>query len=114
MTQLLHLCASPPPPKLLKTALLHYLWYQELSFSTTPHASRGRRIFPGQKPHAPTLEKTRFAPSRQYNTNTSANLLRSALERPVLKSVSDSPEMRFSSSFHSERLFMTLWKDNLY
>ena len=35
---------SPPPPKLLKTALLHYLWYQELFFSTPPHASRGRRI----------------------------------------------------------------------
>ena len=44
VAQLAILDASPVPPKLLKTALLHYSWYQELFFFTTPHASRGRRI----------------------------------------------------------------------
>ena len=31
-----------------------------------------------------------------------------------LKCFSDNPELRFSSSFPSERSFMKLWKDNLY
>ena len=62
--------------KLLKTILLQYSWYQELSFSTTPHARRGRRI---SWPEATCADPGEKKSGRQVHLSTEWSIFRETL-----------------------------------
>ena len=64
---------SPPSP--LENISLHYSYYLFPSFSTTPHARRGRRIRDGLRPLPPTPIKNKLATQLSLTLRDPAGLL---------------------------------------
>ena len=80
----------PSPPSPLENISLHYSYYLFPSFSTTPHARRGRRIRDGLRPLPPT-------PKRNLGLQ-----LRSTLLDPRLVELSEEPSWVESSASRVE------------